>query len=162
MSQECWSDWIECPFKASGDIDANRADNKVPNEPGVYAIATKTGSRYNVQYVGRSGRSMWKRVMTHLSGKGNKVIATLLAQKKSTVEGVETKDKVRLFIPSDPLKALYVAYWPTRDHKLVEALHISADDRPVCNIIRGARLPDGLHTDDMLQKIIRSYLDAND
>jgi len=126
---------MECPFKSSGELNTDRV-SRVPAKSGVYAIATKTGSRYNVQYVGRSGRSMRGRVEAHLKGRGNKVLASLLDHKKQ--------------MPSDPTKALYVAYWETTDHKLVEAMHISASARPVCNLIRGSRLPEGLREADVV------------
>ncbi|KKJ01272.1 hypothetical protein [Prochlorothrix hollandica] len=131
-----WSSWIEFRFKSSGELNLDRVENVRPTA-GVYAIATKTGSRYNVQYVGRSGRSMRGRVQAHLKGKGNKVLASLLAHKKQ--------------MPTDPTPALYVAYWETAEHKLVEAVHISASDRPICNLIKGSRLPDGLREGDVLK-----------
>lgn len=136
-----WSSWLECPFRTTGELSLDRV-SQIPSKAGVYAISTKTGSRYNVHYVGRSKRSMRERVQSHLKGQGNKVIASLLAHKKQ--------------MPTDPTQALYVAYWETQEHKLVEALHISASDRPLCNLIKGSRLPSGLQE----AEVVRSPLES--
>lgn len=130
-----WSNWIECKFDAKGNLDTEPLRH-VPNESGIYAIATKTGWRYNTQYVGRSGRSMRGRLQAHLSERGNKVVAGLLRNKQQR--------------PNDPTQALYVAYLPTREHKLIEAAYIDASDRPLGNLIR-ARLPEGLREEDVLK-----------
>jgi len=130
-----WSNWIECKFDAKGNLDTSRL-GQVPNGAGVYAIATKTGWRYNTHYVGRSGRSMRGRLQRHLGGSGNKVIAGLLRNKQER--------------PSDPTQAVYVAYLETREHKLVEAAYLDAHDRPVANLIR-ARLPEGLREDAVMK-----------
>lgn len=126
-----WSNWIECKFDAQGKLDTAPLKD-VPAASGIYAIATKTGRQYNTQYVGRSGRSMKGRLQKHLTGVGNKVVAGILRNKQQR--------------PSDPTPALYVAYLPTREHKLVEAAYLDADDRPLGNLIR-ARLPEGLRED---------------
>jgi hypothetical protein len=123
-----WSDWFECRFYANGELDISQL-SRADKAPGVYAIATKTGTNYQTQYVGRSGRSIRDRLTAHLTGKGNKVIASVLRSKKDR--------------PSQPLQALYFAFLPTREHKLIEAAYIDANDRPVCNLIK-ARLPDGM------------------
>lgn len=123
-----WSEWIECKFDATGKLDTSRL-HKAPNGSGIYVIATKTGWNYNPQYIGRSGRSIRGRLQAHLSGRGNKVIASLL--------------KYKLSRPSDRPEALYFAFLPTREHKLIEAAYIDASDRPIGNLIR-ARLPKGL------------------
>ena len=130
-----WSNWKECRFDAQGKLDTTPLIN-VPNGAGVYAIATKTGGRYNTHYVGRSGRSMRGRLKKHLTGEGNKVIAGLLRNKKER--------------PSDPTQAIYVAYLETREHKLVEAAYLDANDRPLGNLIR-ARLPEGLREDAVMK-----------
>lgn len=130
-----WSSWIECKFDDKGNLDTAPLSN-VPNGSGVYAIATKTGRRYNTHYVGRSGRSMRGRLQAHLSGQGNRVVAGMLQNKRQR--------------PSDPTQAVYVAYLPTRDHKLIEAAYIDATDRPLGNLIR-ARLPEGLREEDVLK-----------
>lgn len=124
-----WSDWYECSFDSDGEIDTRSLDRYAPNSPGVYAIATKTGRSYNTHYVGRSGRSIWKRLKAHFSGKGNKVIAGILRNKKER--------------PSDPTQALYFAFLETNEHKLIEATYIDAEDRPIGNLIK-ANLPEGL------------------
>lgn len=134
-----WSTWIECPFNSDGTLNGDHLKS-VPNGAGVYAIATQTGSGYNVQYVGRSGRSMRGRLESHLKGRGNHVIASLLAQKRNR--------------PQDRPNALYVAYLETKEHKLVEAAYIDASDRPICNLIK-AKLPQGLREED----VFRSSLD---
>jgi len=126
-----WSNWTECKFDSQGNLDTAPL-SQVPNGAGIYAIATKTGWRYNTHYVGRSGRSMRGRLQKHLTEKGNKVVAGILRNKRQR--------------PSDPTQALYVAYLPTREHKLVEAAYIDANDRPLGNLIR-ARLPEGLRED---------------
>lgn len=130
-----WSNWIECKFDANGNLDtASLID--VPNGSGIYAIATKTGWRYNTHYVGRSGRSMRGRLQRHLTGNGNKIVAGVLRNKQQR--------------PNDPTQALYVAYLPTREHKLIEAAYIDANDRPIGNLIR-ARLPEGLREEEVLK-----------
>jgi hypothetical protein len=123
-----WSNWVECPFDDSGNIDLSEL-SEAPNSAGIYAIATKTGWSYNTQYVGRSGISIRGRLQSHLSGRGNRVIRGVLENKKDR--------------PSDPTKALYFAFLETKEHKLIEAAYIDAEDRPVGNLIK-ARLPDGL------------------
>lgn len=132
-----WSNWIECKFEAQGKLDTTPLSN-VPNGSGIYAIATKTGWRYNTHYVGRSGRSVRGRLQVHLGGgsKANKVIAGILRNKQQH--------------HSDPTQALYVAYLPTQEHKLIEAAYIDAEDRPLGNLIR-ARLPEGLREEDVLK-----------
>jgi hypothetical protein len=130
-----WSNWNECRFNDKGDIDTSNLSNASPSS-GVYAIATKTGYSYNTQYVGRSGRSIQSRLKAHLTGKGNKVIASILQSKKDR--------------PNQPLQALYFAYLETREHKLIEAAYIDANDRPVCNLIK-ARLPEGLREADVVK-----------
>lgn len=134
-----WSHWIECKFDNKGKLDTSPLKN-VPNASGIYAIATKTGGRYNTHYVGRSGRSMRGRLQSHLSQQGNKVVAGVLRNKQQR--------------PNDPTQALYVAYLPTREHKLVEAAYLDANDRPIANLIR-ARMPDGLRE----QEVLRSPLE---
>ncbi|NEP59928.1 MAG: GIY-YIG nuclease family protein [Symploca sp. SIO2G7] len=128
-----WSDWVECPFDASGNIDLSRL-SKAPRSSGIYAIATKTGGNYNTQYVGRSGRSIRGRLQSHLSGRGNRVVRGVLENKRQR--------------PSDPTQALYFAFLETREHKLIEAAYIDAKDRPVGNLIR-ARLPKGLRENEV-------------
>ncbi len=126
-----WSNWIECKFYANGELDTSKL-SEAPRSAGVYAIATKTGYSYQTQYVGRSGGSIRDRLSAHLTlnpHKGNKVINDLLASKKDR--------------PNQPLQALYFAFLQTREHKLVEAAYIDANDRPICNLIK-ARLPEGL------------------
>ena len=134
-----WTNWYECKFDSQGNLDLSQV-RRVPNSSGVYAIATKTGSSYNTQYVGRSGSSIRNRLQSHFSGRGNKVISSLLAQKKNR--------------PQDRPEALYFAYLETREHKLIEAAYIDASDRPICNIAK-ASLPKGLREQD----VIKSSLD---
>ncbi|MFB2891640.1 GIY-YIG nuclease family protein [Aerosakkonemataceae cyanobacterium BLCC-F50] len=129
-----WSRWFECKFDEQGNLDTS-ALQKAPSSSGVYAIATKTGWSYNTQYVGRSGRSIRNRLQSHLSGRGNRVISSLLAQKKNR--------------PQDRPDSLYFAFLETREHKLIEATYIDAEDRPVCNLIR-ASLPEGLREGDVM------------
>jgi GIY-YIG catalytic domain len=129
-----WSRWSECKFDGQGNLDTSNL-REAPNSSGVYAIATKTGSSYNTQYVGRSGRSIRNRLQSHLSGRGSKVISSLLAQKQNR--------------PQDRPESLYFAYLETREHKLIEAAYIDASDRPVCNIIV-TRLPEGLRENDVI------------
>ncbi len=127
-----WSDWIECKFDSQGNLDTSPLTAQhVPTGSGIYAIATKTGWQYNTHYVGRSGRSIRGRLQAHLSGNGNKVIAAILRTKRDR--------------PSDPTQALYVAYLETREHKLIEAAYLDANEkhRPMGNLVR-ARLPEGL------------------
>ncbi|BAZ06178.1 GIY-YIG nuclease family protein [Calothrix sp. NIES-3974] len=128
-----WSNWVECPFDGSGNIDLSGL-GEAPNSSGIYAIATKTGWSYNTQYVGRSGRSIRGRLQNHLSGRGNRVVRGILENKKER--------------PSDPTQALYFAFLETREHKLIEAAYIDAEDRPVGNLIR-ARLPEGLRENEV-------------
>lgn len=130
-----WSNWIECKFDSNGRLDTSPPRN-VPNGSGIYAIATKTGWRYNTHYIGRSGRSMRGRLQSHLTERGNKVVAGILRNKQQR--------------PSDPTQALYVVYLETREHKLIEAAYIDANDRPLGNLIR-ARLPEGLREEDVLK-----------
>jgi hypothetical protein len=128
-----WSNWVECPFDDSGNIDLSKL-SEAPNSAGIYAIATKTGWSYNTHYVGRSGRSIRGRVKSHLSGGGNRVVRGVLENKKDR--------------PSDPTKALYFAFLETSEHKLIEAAYIDAEDRPVGNLIK-ARLPEGLRENEV-------------
>ncbi|NJL69582.1 MAG: GIY-YIG nuclease family protein [Microcoleus sp. SM1_3_4] len=130
-----WSQWIECNFDSKGELNT-QAVGRAPNSSGVYAIATKTGSNYHTHYVGRSGRSIRGRLQSHFTGKGNKVIAGLLKNKKER--------------PSDPTQALYFAYLETKEHKLIEAAYIDAkaEDRPLANLIK-AKLPQGLREQDV-------------
>lgn len=129
-----WSRWFECKFDAQGNLDTSTLQ-KAPSSSGVYAIATKTGWSYNTQYVGRSGRSIRNRLQSHFSGRGNRVISSLLTQKKNR--------------PQDRPNSLYFAFLGTREHKLIEAAYIDAKDRPVCNLIR-ASLPKGLREGDVM------------
>ncbi|MCC3406799.1 MAG: GIY-YIG nuclease family protein [Microcoleus sp. PH2017_10_PVI_O_A] len=80
-----WSDWYECSFDSNGEIDTRQVEN-APNDPGLYAIATKTSrGSYTVEYIGMSKKSMRKRLQAHFSGKetrGNRVIRELLNSKK--------------------------------------------------------------------------------
>ena len=87
-----------------------------------------------------SGGSIRSRLKSHLSGKSNKVIASLLSQKKNR--------------PQDRPESLYFAFLQTREDKWIEAAYIDANDRPFCNIIR-AHLPQGLREKD----VIKSSLD---
>ncbi|EGK84811.1 GIY-YIG nuclease family protein [Microcoleus vaginatus PCC 9802] len=130
-----WSEWIECNFDSKGELNT-QAVGRSPNSSGVYAISTKTGNNYHTHYVGRSGRSIRGRLQSHLTGKGNKVIAGLLKNKKQ--------------LPSDPTQALYFAYLETKENKLIEAAYIDAkaEDRPLANLIR-AKLPKGLREEDV-------------
>lgn len=128
-----WSQWIKCPFGSSGELDYDPLYS-IPNHSGVYAIATKVSSGYSVQYIGRSGRSVRGRLQDHLKGRGNRVIRSLLDQKRDR--------------PQDRPDALYVAYLPTNDHKLIEAAYIDTDDGPICNLIK-AHLPEGLRPEDV-------------
>jgi len=116
-----WSNWIECPFNDNGILDKSRL-SEAPSSSGIYAIATKTGWSYNTQYVGRSGRSIRGRLENHFSGRGNRVVRGVLESKKER--------------PSDPTQALYFAFLETREHKLIEAAYIDAEDRPIGNLIR--------------------------
>jgi hypothetical protein len=134
-----WSEWVECRFNSDGSLDTSGL-REAPTSSGVYAIATKTGWSYNTHYVGRSGRSIYNRLQKHLTGRGNKVIAGILSNKKER--------------PSDPTQALYFAFLETSEHKLVEAAYIDASDRPIGNLIK-AKLPDGLREED----VVRSELD---
>jgi len=137
-----WSNWIECRFDANGQLDTSNLRN-APSSGGVYAIATKTGWSYNTQYVGRSKNDIRGRLKAHLTLNdryGNHVINSILVSKKDR--------------PNQPLNALYFAFLETREHKLIEAAYIDANDRPVCNLIR-ARLPEGLREQD----VFRSDLD---
>jgi hypothetical protein len=111
-----WSNWVECQFEDTGNIDLPRL-SEAPSSSGIYAIATKTGWSYNTQYVGRSGRSIRGRLQSHLSGRGNRVVRGVLKNKKER--------------PSDPTQALYFAFLETREHKLIEAAYIDAEDRPL-------------------------------
>lgn len=81
-----WSDWYECSFESNGEINTRAVKDHAPNDPGLYAIATKTsGGSYTVEYIGMSKRSIWKRLQAHFSGKetrGNRVIRELLKSKK--------------------------------------------------------------------------------
>lgn len=128
-----WTGWNECSFDSSGNLDTSNL-RKAPSTAGVYAIATKTSWSYNTHYVGRSGRSIRGRLEKHLTGRGNKVIASLLAHKKDN--------------PSDPVQGLYFAFLETSEHKLIEAAYIDASDKPIANLV-GARLPDGLRENDV-------------
>jgi len=123
-----WSNWIELPFRNDGTLDKSSL-SRVPDVSGVYAIAgKKQNGLYVTHYVGRSSRSMRERLERHLSGRGNHVIGDQLVLKKS--------------VPSAPA-SICVAYLATNEHKIIEALYLDTDDRPVCNIIR-ACLPAGL------------------
>jgi GIY-YIG catalytic domain len=128
-----WSIWVECPFDDNGILDKSNL-REAPSSSGIYAIATKTDWSYNTQYVGRSGRSIRGRLDSHLSGRGNRIVRGVLESKKDR--------------PGDRPQALYFAFLETRDHKLIEAAYIDADDRPVGNLIR-ARLPEGLRESEV-------------
>jgi GIY-YIG catalytic domain len=128
-----WSNWVECPFDDNGILDKSRL-SEAPNSAGIYAIATKTGWSYNTHYVGRSGRSIRGRLNSHLSGGGNRVVRGVLENKKDT--------------KSDPTQSLYFAFLETREHKLIEAAYLDAEDRPIGNLIR-ARLPEGLRENEV-------------
>lgn len=123
-----WQPWAECRFDKLGNLDLSPLSN-IPESPGVYAIATRTGNTYHTHYVGRSKNSVQGRLHNHLTGEGNKVIQQLLEHKQANANA--------------PLQALYVSYITTPDHKLVEATYIDAEDRPLGNINR-ARLPRNL------------------
>ena len=138
-----WSDWIECRFDSNGKIDTWRLEDRAPNSPGVYAIATKTGWSYTVQYIGMSGHSIWKRLRSHFSKKGNHVIRALLEDKESQGSATQMID------------ALYFAFCetPKRDARLYEALFINGT-QPIGNLV-GARLPNGLSEVDLNRKTER-------
>lgn len=133
-----WSNWIECKFDNKGELDVSRL-REAPNSSGVYAIATKAGSSYNTLYVGRSGRSVRGRLQSHFSGqerRSNRVVAGILRNKSAQ--------------PSDPTQALYFSFLETREHKLIEAAYIDANDRPIGNLIR-ANLPPGLREGEVFK-----------
>lgn len=123
-----WSKWIELSFREDGSLDM-RPLTRIPCESGIYAIASKKQTELFVtHYVGRSSRSMRERLVRHLSGRGNKVIAAALSVKRD--------------IPSAPM-SVFVAYLESTEPKIVEAIYLDATDLPVCNIYR-ACLPAGL------------------
>jgi len=123
-----WSSWIQMPFRTDGSLDV-RPLNRVPQRPGVYAIANKKQTGLFVtHYVGRSCRGIRERLRRHLTGHGKSVVATQLMLKRS--------------IPSAPA-SMWIAFLETSEPKIVEALYIDSNDRPICNLIR-ARLPFGI------------------
>jgi len=128
QKEKQWSLWIEVPFRRDGTLDTAPLDT-IPPGSGVYAIASKkkTGL-YVTHYVGRSSRSIRERLRRHLTGRGNSVVASQLALKRS--------------IPSAPA-SMWIAYLETNEPKIVEAVYLDANDRPICNLIK-ARLPFGL------------------
>jgi hypothetical protein len=129
-----WSRWQECKFNSKGEIDQT-ALRHAPDRPGIYAIATKIGWGYSTKYIGRS-KTIRSRLNRHFSGQGNRVIRSILDDKKAG--GNTTK----------PLQALYFAYLETSDPKLLEAAYIDTSDRPIANLIR-ANLPEGLRERDI-------------
>ena len=123
-----WSSWIELSFRPDGTLDRSKL-SRVPAGSGVYAIASKKQTGFYVtHYVGRSSRSIRERLQRHLGGHGNSMINTQLSIKED--------------IPSAPT-SICVAYLETNEPKIVEAIYLDANDRPICNIIK-ARLPFGL------------------
>lgn len=119
-----WSNWMEVPFNADGTLKLAQLTS-LPQRPGVYAIASKKSNGFYVtHYVGRS-KNIQERLRRHLTGRGNKVIASQLMLKNA--------------MPLAPA-SICVAYLETSDPKIVEALYIDTSDLPICNFIR-ARLP---------------------
>lgn len=143
-----WSKWIECKFNTKGELDLSNLQ-KAPTSAGLYAIGTNTGNKYNTYYVGRSKNSIRTRLKSHLSGKDNKVIASILNNKKE-----------RPNAPTQP-KALYFTFLEifTEEEKetikarleIMEAIYITATDRPIANLIKGAKLPEGLRETDVFR-----------
>ena len=129
-----WSNWIDVPFNSNGTL--NRVPlTALPQRPGVYAVASKQrNGLYVTHYVGRS-KNIQERLHRHLTGHGNKVIASQLLLKKTIT-----------LAPA----SICVAFLETSDPKIVEALYIDTHDLPICNLIR-ARLPIGL-SEALVQK----------
>ncbi|MCC3526827.1 MAG: GIY-YIG nuclease family protein [Microcoleus sp. PH2017_22_RUC_O_B] len=118
-----WSDWYECSFDSKGEIDL-RPVEKAPNWPGIYAIATKlSNGSYNVQYIGMSEKSIWKRLKAHFSGKGNRVLKRILDNKNDG--GAQTEF----------LNALYFMYLETTKEQArgMESLFVRGT-APIANI----------------------------
>jgi hypothetical protein len=131
-----WSSWYECRFDSKGELDMQPLKKNASSSTGIYAIATKFGSGYSTKYIGRSGKDIYRRLYNHFTGRGNKIIAGILRNKKER--------------PSDPTQALYFAFLETKEHKLIEAAYIDGKnvDKPIGNLIR-ARLPEGLREEDI-------------
>jgi hypothetical protein len=129
-----WSDWYECRFDSNGEIDTRQVKN-APNDSGLYAIATKTsGGSYNVEYIGMSKRSIWKRLDAHFSGKetrGNRVIRELLKSKKDERS-----------VGFSMLNALYFCYLkvPKEQVKELESRFIRGMT-PIANIQGNSSMP---------------------
>lgn len=122
-----WSDWIECEFDSNGKIDDRPVYRRAPNRPGIYAIATKVGWGYNVQYIGMSRTSIESRLSKHFSKKGNRVIRALLDEKEAQSAGTSMID------------ALYFAYCETSsdEARTIEAILIKGT-QPIANLAMGS------------------------
>ncbi|MEB3233612.1 MAG: hypothetical protein VKJ64_21565 [Leptolyngbyaceae bacterium] len=136
-----WTKYIKCPVNSRGEVDTSNLPRTLDTS-GVYAIATYTSgfwsNSYHIHYVGRTKRSMRDRLKNHLRqhSNGSKQIKALLAQKQA--------------ISSNPLSALYVTCFPTKEHKIIERARIQSMD-PLLNLQGGRDLPPGLTHQHILQ-----------
>jgi hypothetical protein len=137
-----WTQWIRCKVNQRGEVDTSGLCGSALNTSGIYAIATHTsrvwGGSYHIHYVGRTRGKMRDRLKNHLHlhRNGSKQIRAILLQKRD--------------IPSSPLNALYVACFPTKEHKLLEKARIQSID-PLLNLRGGRDLPPGLTHQDILR-----------
>jgi excinuclease UvrABC nuclease subunit len=134
-----WSDWIECEFNEVGIIDDRPICRRAPNQPGVYAIATRTSGGYNVQYIGMSRVSIETRLSKHFSKKGNRIIKALLENKEAQAPGTSM------------INALYFSYCETSsdEARTVEAMYIKGTN-PIGNLVMGS-LPRDLRESTLAQ-----------
>jgi hypothetical protein len=148
-----WEGWYECKFEGDGELDRSNLSYYAPRERGIYAIATKTGWSYNVQYIGRSGSDIRGRLQAHFSGKPPRIKAGRAKYKGNELIG----DVIRMKRdnPERSPDALYFAFLkiPEKDMDVIfESVYIDCgeDERPIGNFIRGKRLPDGLREEDVI------------
>lgn len=138
-----WTEWQKLPFDSKGELNTDLL-KKIPKESGIYAIATCTNggwfssATYHIHYVGRTKGSMRNRLANHVRchKNGSKQVRALIEQKAH--------------LPSSPPEALYVAGFPTKEHKILEQARIKRDD-PLLNILGGKTLPPGLTHEDILE-----------
>ena len=140
-----WSNWIAFPFNSKGLIDLKNLEG-ISKDSGIYAISSKwKGGSPTIAYVGRSSKSIYERVRKHLTGHGNRVIASQLVNAKAMADLIKAEAEklgCNVTSPHTP-RTICVTFFPTKEPKIAEAAFLDDKDRPICNMIR-ACLPAGL------------------
>lgn len=157
-----WSSWFDFRLRDDATIDLTKLC-EVKRISGVYAIGYKRRALMEIAYVGRTKNSMRDRARSHLTIKIEKSdlyekhhqIADEVRYRQGSVKskgskGIRDIVAAKYNTPSMPFDGFYVAFLPTKDHKIIESLYIKDLD-PLANIQGGLDLPPGLTHEDILK-----------